>query len=298
MATDSADEFEAHRGRLFGLAYRMLGSATNAEDVVQDAYLRFSGADRAAIAAPSAWLTKVVTNLCLNQLTSARARREHYVGPWLPEPVLTADGALGPLDRAELRESVSLGLLRLLERLSPTERAVFVLREAFSYSHRDIAEFAGLSETNSRQVHRRARKAISADTGSHPVEHAHWTDLLERFLAAAGDGDLDGLHQLLAEDVVSVADGGGEVGAARRPVAGKDRVARYLIGLVQRFAGDMDVEISEVNGRPAVLALAGGQLTGLFLTDVTDGMVSGVYIVASPSKLRFAARQLGAVSHP
>src|SRR5262249_58236465 len=149
MAADLTGEFEAQRGRLFGLAYRLLGSATDAEDVVQDAFLRWSGADHAAIAAPGAWLAKVVTNLCLNLMSAARAQREAYVGPWLPEPVLTADGALGPLERAQQRESVPLGLLVLLERLPPAQRAVFGLREAFGHSHRDSPGILDPSGANS-----------------------------------------------------------------------------------------------------------------------------------------------------
>jgi RNA polymerase sigma factor (sigma-70 family) len=158
MVNPSVEEFLAQRSRLFGLAYRMLGEAGEAEDVVQDAYLRWAGAARAEIVYAPAWLAKVVTNLCLNRLTSARARRETYVGPWPPESVLTADGALGPLETVEQRDSVSHALLRLMERLTPTERAVFVLREAFAYTHRQIAEFLDVSEANSRQLHGRTRR--------------------------------------------------------------------------------------------------------------------------------------------
>ncbi|GGS67730.1 sigma-70 family RNA polymerase sigma factor [Streptomyces violaceus] len=160
MTTTIADEFEVHRPRLFSLAYRLLGSAEEAEDAVQDAYLRYSGADRAGIEHPAAWLAKVVTNLCLNRLTSARARRERYVGTWLPEPVVTGNGALGPLESAEQRDAVSMAMLVLLERLTPTERAVYVLREAFGYGHREIAGVLDLSEANCRQVYRRAVRRV------------------------------------------------------------------------------------------------------------------------------------------
>src|SRR5262249_47631681 len=163
--------------------YRLLGSATDAEDIVQEAFLRWNGANHAAIGAPGAWLAKVVTNLCLNLMASARTRRETYIGPWLPEPVLTADGPLGPLDPVQQRGSVSMGLLVLLERLTPTERAVFVLREAFGYSHREIAEILDLSEANSRQVHRRARQRIGEGRPRFRPEPRQWRDLVERFLA-------------------------------------------------------------------------------------------------------------------
>ena len=159
MVTPPVAEFLAQRPRLFSLAYRMLGEAGEAEDIVQEAYLRWAGAARAEIVSVPAWLTKVVTNLCLNRLTSARIRREAYIGPWLPEPVLTADGALGPLETVEQRDSVSFALLTLMERLTPTERAVFVLREAFAYSHRQIAELLDVTEANSRQLHGRAPAA-------------------------------------------------------------------------------------------------------------------------------------------
>ncbi|MGA9309797.1 MAG: sigma-70 family RNA polymerase sigma factor, partial [Pseudonocardiaceae bacterium] len=213
MVTPSAEEFLDQRPRLFSLAYRMLGEAGEAEDVVQDAYLRWAGAARAEIAYPPAWLTKVVTNLCLNRLTSERARRETYVGSWLPEPVLTADGALDPLGTVEQRDSVSLALLRLMERLTPTERAVFVLREAFAYSHRQIAGFLDVSEANSRQLHGRARQRLGAARPRFEPDRAQWHRLVERFLAAAQGGDAAELRELLAADATATADGGGKVGA-------------------------------------------------------------------------------------
>lgn len=220
------DEFEALRPRMFGLAYRLLGSAQDAEDVVQDAFLRWQGADRAAVRNPWAWLAKVVTNLALNRLSSARVRRERYVGQWLPEPVLTTTGALGPLETAEQRESVSLALLVLLERLKPAERAVYVLREAFGYGHREVAEVLGTTEANSRQIHRRARASLEDAEAASASEisdedRARWRDLVARFMAAARAGDLRGLEQLLTADVMSWADGGGRVGTARRPVLGQ-----------------------------------------------------------------------------
>jgi RNA polymerase sigma factor (sigma-70 family) len=194
-------EFEAQRRRLLGLAYRLLGSASEAEDAVQDAFLRWHATDRARVASPSAWLTKAVTNLCLTRLASARARREAYVGPWLPEPVLAVEEALGPLETAELRESVSHALLVLLERLAPAERAVFVLAEAFTYSHREIAEILEISEANSRQLHHRARQRLAQARRRFRVSRAQRHRILERFLSAARTGDLDGLERLLAAEV-------------------------------------------------------------------------------------------------
>ncbi|MGH3530009.1 MAG: RNA polymerase sigma-70 factor [Pseudonocardiaceae bacterium] len=298
MVTPSVEEFLTQRPRLFGLAYRMLGDAGEAEDVVQDAYLRWAGADRAEIVYPRGWLMKVVTNLCFNRLTSARARRESYIGPWLPEPVLTADGELGPLETVEQRDSVSLALLSLMERLTPVERAVFVLREAFAYSHRQIAEFLDVSEANSRQLHGRARQHLGAMRPRFEPDRAQWRQFVESFLAAARGGDVAELRELLAADVTATADGGGKVGAARRTVVGRDRVARYLAGALTRFAPTSPaLFLAEVNGGPAVLGFADGQLLGVLSLEIVDGQVSAVHIVANPDKLVFVARQFEALSH-
>lgn len=297
MSTDALGEFIAQRARLLGLAYRLLGSADDAEDVVQEAFLRWDRADRAAIAAPSAWLAKVVTNLCLNRLTSARARREVYTGPWLPEPVLTEGGDLGPMETAAQRESVSMALLMLLERLTPAERAVFVLREAFGYSHGEIAGILDTPEANCRQLYRRARQRIGEPRARFQPAAGQWRPLVERFLAAAGEGDLPALERLLAADVTSWADGGGRVTAARRPVTGRDRVARYICGLLSRYGAGMQVRLAEINGQPGLLGLADGALAGALALELDGDTITALRIVASPDKLRFAARQAG-LSHP
>lgn len=297
MTTEGAVEFETQRARLFQLAYRLLGSATDAEDVVQDAFLRWADADRAAIMVPSAWLAKVVTNLCLNRLTSARARRERYVGPWLPEPVLTADGTLGPLDAVEARDSVSFALLVLLERLTPSERAVYVLREAFGYNHREIAEILECSEANSRQLHHRAARHLEKPRSVLSPDRDQWQRLVERFLAAAREGDLPGLERLLAADVTSWADGGGKAPAARRPVAGRDRVARLFAGLFGKYGAGVDISVSEVNGEPAVLGHRNGNLVAVMVLEIADGQIAAMRSVANPDKLVFLARQTANVSH-
>ena len=292
--TETTDVFESHRGRLFGLAYRMLGSAADAEDVVQDAYLRFRGADLADIERPGAWLAKVVTNLCLNRLTSARARHEEYAGPWLPEPVLTSDGTLGPLESAEQRDAVSLALLLLLERLTPTERAVYVLREAFAYSHREIAGVLDLSEANCRQLHRRAVRRVTADETRFQPSATQQEGLIASFVTAAREGDLAGLEQLLAADVTLWSDGGGKVTAARRPILGRDKVVRFLLGVVERYTAGVDFTVAEVNGTAALLALTGDRITGVVAFDVHDGAIVGVRTMLNPDKLEFMERQLAA----
>jgi len=290
--TTTADEFEKHRSRLFGLAYRMLGSAADAEDTVQDAYLRFSGADRAAIERPGAWLAKVVTNLCLSRLTSARARREQYVGPWLPEPVLTSDGTLGPLESAEKRDAVSLALLVLLERLTPTERAVYVLREAFAYGHREIADVLELSEANCRQLYRRAVQRVAAPEARFEPAPEQRAGLVESFITAAREGDLAGLEKLLAADVTWWGDGGGKVTAARRPIEGREKVVRFLVGGAGKFAAQLDFTIAEVNGSAALVGWAGDRIAGVVAFDVHDGVIAQVRAVVNPDKLQFLGRQL------
>ncbi|MGA8548549.1 MAG: RNA polymerase sigma-70 factor [Mycobacterium sp.] len=294
--TAVAEEFESQRPRLFGLAYRLLGSAGEAEDAVQDAYLRLHATDRATIGSLPAWLSKVVTNLCLNRLTSARARREIYMGPWLPEPVITSDGTLGPLETAELRDSVSIALLSLMERLGPSERAVFVLREAFGYSHRDIGEFMETTEANARQLHRRAKQRLGDPAPRFQPDPARWRDLVDRFLTASRSGDVAGLVPMLTADVTSTADGGGKVAAARRPVVGRDRVARYVAGAFSRPLPAIQLQFGvEVNGEPAVLGFTDSVLAGVLFFQTDGDRIAALRVVANPDKLRFLDRQL---SHP
>lgn len=317
---DATAEFTAHRGRMFGLAYRMLGSAMDAEDVVQDAFLRWSGADHAGITSPGAWLARTVTNLCLDLLTSARVRRERYVGPWLPEPVLTEGGPLGPDDQAQQRDSVSLAMLALLERLNPTERAAFVLREAFGYDHASIADILGCSTVNARQLHSRARRrleqehprtpATSTDTTSTDTTRTDATRtattgpaelrrLVERFLAAAREGDLAELESMLAADVVSWSDGGGRVSAARHPVVGATKVGRLFMGLARKAGADARTEVRDINGEPALVVTLPGQAGEaapdqlvVIALEVADGRVTGVRAVVNPDKLRYLRHQL------
>ncbi|QOV39670.1 RNA polymerase sigma-70 factor [Streptomyces ferrugineus] len=292
MTTAIAEEFETHRSRLFGLAYRMLGSAEEAEDTVQDAYLRFSGADRDGIEHPAAWLAKVVTNLCLSRLTSARARREQYVGPWLPEPVITSDGTLGPLESAEQRDAVSLAMLVLLERLTPTERAVYVLREAFGYGHREIAEALELTEANCRQLYRRAVQRVGEPRSRFESSPERQEELVASFVAAARDGDLARLEKLLAADVVWSSDSGGKVSAARRPVEGREKVSRFVLGVTQKFLAGVDVAAVEINGAIALAAWAGDTLLWVAAFELRDGLITHARAVMNPDKLDFVRRQL------
>ncbi|MFD0686426.1 RNA polymerase sigma-70 factor [Actinomadura fibrosa] len=309
MAAADVAVFEALRPLLTGLAYRMLGEVQEAEDAVQDAYLRWDGADRAAVEEPRAWLTKVVTNLCLTRLTSARARRESYAGAWLPEPVPGGPpapgapfgtlGALGPLETVQQRDSVSLALLSLMEALTPAERAVFVLREAFAYPHREIAGILEVTEAASRQLHHRARLRVAAAERRFAPDGAEWRRLVERFLDAAARGDMAALEELLAADVVAWSDGGGKVSAARRPVAGRDRVARFLLGVAGRTAGlapgTFTAAVEDVNGGPAVVGRLDGTVVVIAALEVSGGLITAVHSVLNPDKLAYASRVL---SHP
>lgn len=282
--------FEEQRPRLFALAYRLLGSAAEAEDLVQETFLRWSRADRVEV--PAAWLTTVITNLCLNQLASARRQRESYAGPWLPEPVLTGAGALGPLETVEQRESVSLGLLVLLERLSPAERAVFVLREAFGYSHAEVGDILGFDEARSRQLHRRARGHLGEARKRFDAGREQHRRIVETFMAATVRGDVAGLERLLAADVVAWADGGGST-AARRPLSGRERVLRYLGGLgIRPEAAAVTAAVAEVNGEFAVLLWHEGVLRAVMAVEIGDGRISAVRTLMNPAKLAFAAAQL------
>ncbi|MFF4397585.1 RNA polymerase sigma-70 factor [Streptomyces sp. NPDC001480] len=292
MTASFTDVFEAHRPRLFGLAYRMLGSAEEAEDTVQDAYLRYSRADRADIEHPAAWLAKVVTNLCLTRLTSARARREQYVGPWLPEPVATCDGTPGPLESAERRDDLSMALMILLERLTPTERAVYVLREAFGYGHREIAGVLDLSEANCRQLYRRAAHRVAVPEGRFQPSPERREELLSSFVAAARDGDLAGLEKLLATDVTWWSDGGGKVRAALRPIEGREKVLRFLAGIARRSLAGVELTVAEVNGDSALAVWAGDLLIGTVSFEFHDGLITQARSVLNPDKLGFVRRQL------
>lgn len=282
------ERFEANRRRLFGVAYRLLGEASEAEDVVQDAYLRWERSDTAV--SPEAWLTKVVTNLCLDRLTSARVQRERYVGPWLPEPVATDGGALGPLETVEQRESLSLGMLVLLERLTPPERAVFVLREAFGHSHREIAEILEVNEPHVRQLYRRAQQHVAAARKRFTATPEQRRKLLERFLEATLGGDVPALERMLAEDVVAWADGGGKAPAARRPLVGRDQVLRSLLALTE-YAQRIRLTTDVVNGEPAVVLYLDDRLSGITVPEFDGDRIVAIRSIANPDKLAFFAKQ-------
>ncbi|MEV6486022.1 sigma-70 family RNA polymerase sigma factor [Streptomyces sp. NPDC051576] len=292
MDSAAIDRFEASRGRLASLSYRLLGSAADAEDAVQDAFLRWQAADRERIELPEAWLTKVVTNLCLDRLRSARARHERAAGAWLPEPLLEGDPMLGPAETFEQRESVSLAVLTLMERLSPVERAVYVLREAFSYPHAEIAGILDITESASQQHVHRARIRITAEQrGGDEVDPGSARRIVEEFLAAAMSGRTERLVALLTDDATAVSDG---YGLARRLLRynTRERVASYVRAgfkptpAKRRLAGGSPAfHIALVNGSPALLAVTDDRVVGAVAFAFGDGKVASLLGIATADRL-------------
>lgn len=278
---DGATAFAALRGRLFGIAYRMLGSVAEAEDVVQDAWLRWQATDRAAVLDPAAFLVTTTTRLAINVAQSARARRETYVGPWLPEPVDTdADPALG----AERGQALELAVLLLLEKLSPAERAAYVLSEAFDHPYAQIGEVLGVSEANARQLASRARRHLAAERRD-PVSPAEQRRLLDAFLVAARSGEVDALTSLFASDIVSYSDGGGEVRAAGKPVVGAERVARFHVAVGRWFWADASVTPVAANGHAAVLLEYRGAPYAVLTIGASRDGIDRIFWVMNPRKL-------------
>ncbi|GAA3078949.1 RNA polymerase sigma-70 factor (ECF subfamily) [Kribbella aluminosa] len=304
MTAEDVSRFERSRHRLEAIAYRLLGSACEAEDAVQETFLRWQAADLGRIDVPEAWLTKVLTNLCLNQLTSARARRETYVGQWLPEPLLDGDPMLGPADTVEQRESVSYAVLTLMERLSPNERAVYVLREAFDYPHREIAEILELTESASQQLFRRARQHLADGRARTEVDEATARRIVDEFMVAATSGQTESIVRLLTADAVSVGDGGGKVPARTTAVEGALAVARYLRGVFKPsdakrlyVGGTAEVYAWAANGEPALVVLGNGEVIGVICVQVTGDGITSIRTQANPDKLARATELFAAAEH-
>jgi RNA polymerase sigma-70 factor (TIGR02957 family) len=285
----NVEGFEELRPRAFAIAYRMLGSVSEAEDVVQEAYLRLHRAEREGerIESPRAYLSTVVTRLAIDQLRSARARRETYVGEWLPEPLL-ADPEADPARHAEVADTLSLAFLVLLETLSPEQRAVFLLREVFDYPYDRIAEIVGKSEPNVRQLAVRARRHVEEGRTRFDASREQREQLADRFFAAAQEGDLPALEELLAEDVELHGDGGGKVPALARALFGRSRVARTLRNWMRTGARMVNVEMRrvDVNSQPGALLLDGeGRVFGVMALDIADGQIQGIRSIVNPDKL-------------
>ena len=279
-----AELFAEQRPYLFAVAYRLLGIAEDADDALQDAWLRFVGIDLDTIESPRAYLVTIVTRLCLDLLRSARRRREEYVGVWLPEPVGSADAL--PEELAERTESASFAFLLLMERLNPVERAVLVLHDVFDYAHAEVGDAIGRSPVASRQALRRARLKLGGTTQPSEPPSAHSRELVGRFLEATQSGDLDRLVAALASDVVLMSDGGGRVQAANRPLAGGRQVGKFLIAMARMAPVDTRVEGAELNGQPSILTYEAGVLSNAFLFDTSSAGVTAIYVVRNPEKLR------------
>ncbi|HEX3704996.1 MAG TPA: RNA polymerase sigma-70 factor [Mycobacteriales bacterium] len=278
------DHYVAERPRLVGIAYRMLGSTADAEDIVSDAYLRWRDRGDAEVSSSAAYLTTIVVRLCIDELRSARVRRETYVGPWLPEPTLVEEG--GPAASAELADSLSLAFLVVLEELAPVERAAFLLHDVFSYEYGEIAGMLDREEPACRQLVSRARRRVGERRHRFDADEQAGRKLAEQFLVACAGGDLEGLMALLSEDVVLWTDGGGVVKAARRPIHGANKVARFLIAVASGIPAETDTRDATVNGRPGYLFVADGVVTTTVSLDIVDGRAVGIAVVLNPDKLR------------
>ncbi|WP_064442393.1 RNA polymerase sigma-70 factor [Hoyosella altamirensis] len=278
-----AEHFEQHRSLLFTIAYEILGTAADAEDAVQDSYPSWASVSLSEVRDPRAFLVRIVTRRALDVLRTQQRRRESYVGPWLPEPIATDVDA-----DAELVEYVSMAMLLVLETLSPVERAVFVLREVFDFPYDDIANVVGKSTAAVRQIAHRAREHVQARRQRFTTDTQRATEVTGAFLLAAHQGDIAALVDMLAPDVVAISDGGGVVSAARRPVHGADRVARFLAGLTNkanRAPAEVTMDFASCNGLPALLVREDGRLSLVLLVEVSEGVIQTLYLLRNPEKL-------------
>jgi RNA polymerase sigma-70 factor, ECF subfamily len=278
----ATDVFVEHRNLLFTVAYEMLGSAADAEDVLQETWLRWVDVDRDTVRDDRAYLVRITTRLSLNRMRTNARRRESYVGPWLPEPLLTTPDVA---EDVELADSVSLAMLTVLETLGPTERAVFVLREVFDFGYDEIAEAVGKTPAAVRQIARRARDHVAERKPRSEATEAQYRRVLEQFMLASSTGDVQGLMDVLAPDVVLVSDGGGVKKAALRPILGADKVARFLTGAGAGGTEPVTLEIAYVNGAPGIHILLGGRIETVVSAVLEDGLIAGLYAVRNPAKL-------------
>jgi len=283
------DLFQAYKPLLFSIAYNMLGSVMDAEDCVQEALLRWyqasANGEMEAVRSPKSYLSTIITHLCIDQLRSARVQRECYVGIWLPEPLVVVDES-SVTGIAELSETLSLAFLRLLEQLSPVERAVFLLRQVFDYEYAEIAAIVQKSEDNCRQIVRRARQHLGAHRPVYNASKEQQDTILHQFIHACTNGDMDGLLALLTNDIVSYADSGGKVSAARNPIYGADRVARYILGFVRKVPADYHFRVARINGQPGIINYVNGAPFAIMTLDILDGHIRELDTIVNPDKLR------------
>jgi RNA polymerase sigma-70 factor, ECF subfamily len=282
---DRAEAFHQYRSLLFSIAYRMLGSVADAEDMLQETFIRWQKSSDEEIRSPRAFLVTIISRLCINHLQSARVQREEYVGHWLPEPLLTGPDS-DPSERFRVDESLSMAFLVLLERLTPMERAVFLLREVFDYEYAEIAQTLGQNEANCRQILRRARQHVAEVRPRFDASLQQREQLLHQFVAAASNGDLNGLVALLSRDVVFHSDGGGKAAAVPNLVCGSDNVARAVLGGLKKLVPQNLVSrMAEINGEPGVVGYVNGRPFSVLTLDIADGFIRNIYIVTNPEKL-------------
>jgi RNA polymerase sigma-70 factor (ECF subfamily) len=298
--SQSEQVYQGLRPYLFTVAYRMIGSASDAEDLVQDAWIRYLDAGSPAVDSLRAWLTTVISRLALDYLKSARVQREQYIGTWMPEPVLTSEALAGPAETVEQREEVSIALLMLLEKLTPEQRVVYVLREGFELAYDEIAGHLGKSAAACRQIFRRAQLRLTEQrrpTIAPPAEHRRLT---EQFIAAFASGNAARVAELLAEDVVWIGDGGPDRLATRRPVHGRDRVSRGIAGFATKFPEELALtfEFVDLNGAPAVVVRDHGVLDRVYMFDIADGKVTAIRSILNLAKLRHLDQALTEAQEP
>jgi RNA polymerase sigma-70 factor (ECF subfamily) len=280
------DEFEQYRPLLFSIAYQMLGSAMEAEDIVQETYLRYQSATD--VESPKAYLTTITTRLCVNQLNSARERREQYFGEWLPEPLLTGDAAspLSPSVQFDRQETISMAFLVLMEQLTPPERAVFLLRDVFDYNYAEIAQILEREEADCRQLHSRAKKHLAEHRPRFHASPEQHRQMLERFNAAVQIGQVEALKNLLAQDAVLWVDGAGRKGAPTRPIVGRESISQFAQGMVKLLPEGYASNVEEVNGEPAVVVRVEGEPYLVMMAEIDEGQFKTLRAVASPDKLK------------
>jgi RNA polymerase sigma-70 factor (ECF subfamily) len=277
--------FDQYRSLLFSIAYRMLGSVADAEDMLQETFLRWQQVPEDSIRSPRALLVTIVSRLCINQLESTRSKREQYIGQWLPEPIVTEPGS-NPLDLLDLDESVSMAFLVMLERLTAVERAVFLLREVFEYEYAEIAQIVGQSEANCRQILHRARQRVGTARPRFSAPEPKHNELLERFLEATTSGDMKGLIELLADDVVLQSDGGGKAVAVPNVISGVDRVGRGILGGLEKLVPKNLVRrMAQINGEPGIINYLDGRPYAVISLNISEGRIHSIYIITNPEKL-------------
>lgn len=288
--------FTRHRARVFAVAYRLLGTVSDAEDVVQETWLRWSGVDAHDIRSPEAWLVTTASRLGIDHLRRLRARRETYVGPWLPEPIIEAAGvepAPTAEERLSLADDISIALLHMVERLAPEERTAFLLHEAFDYGYDDLSAILGKSEAACRQIVSRARRRVTEERPRFEASRADHARLAAAFATALATEDPNALLASLRDDAILYSDGGGKAAAALNPIYGADRITRFFLGILKKIGAPHGIEAITINGRPGFALTAFGRLHSVVSFDLDDGRISGIYVMRNPDKLHHAAELLG-----